>query len=742
MKHYLFIVTMLLATIGANASNDGKLNAYSRFVYQELKTKDVAFAPALKVVTITGADKKVHSVQAFVKVNDAETFQALRAMGVEIGVASDNIATVTIPLKALDAVLDHEGVSQISFAKEIRPQNNEARTATHTNGIHAGEDGLSSNYTGKGVVYGTVDTGIDFNHYAFRDEKGNTRILYAYLPDATSASAGGVKYTGNYANESGTLVQGEFPGYVYPSSAIGNITTDNNKSSHGTHTMGIGAGGKYGSASYYGMAPEADIVATGCNLSDVAIVNGVALAMQEAEKRNKPCVVNISAGSYIGTAHDGTDLYTSLLASLTGKGKIIVVPSGDDGDKYVYAFKSASQSQGVVALAALTPSGYETKTVPACVVDMWTRNNQGGKVAVCIFNKTRGNLSSLAMVDLNSNSSRKIQNATYFDGEINLTVGFDKNSQKYEAYCDIPELTLKSDDYILSLAVVSSNDVDIWTYSDNGCRFINPVAGFLTASHDASYNTMACHKDIISVGAYETRDKWGGIDGQTHNIDGITLNDYAPFSSYGTTPNALYIPNVVAPGYMISSISSYDDSYDASKSKRNDLASADVKGGREQRYGLLSGTSMSAACLSGIIALWLQASPELTPADLLSTLSNTSINDNYTSQNKLRFGMGKVDAIAGLKEIITTTGADALALNKSVEPLITYADGAIEVSIPMSATNANIEVYTVSGLREAAVKATPGSTTTVQLPANAIGNMHIVRVNSDNNTYTHKLLAK
>ena len=43
--------------------------------------------------------------------------------------------------------------------------------------VHAGFGGLDTSYTGKGVIVGVVDNGIDFNHPDFQNTDGSTRVL-------------------------------------------------------------------------------------------------------------------------------------------------------------------------------------------------------------------------------------------------------------------------------------------------------------------------------------------------------------------------------------------------------------------------------------------------------------------------------------------------------------------------------------------------------------------------------------
>jgi hypothetical protein len=71
---------------------------------------------------------------------------------------------------------------------------------------------------------------------------------------------------------------------------------------------------------------------------------------------------------------------------------------------------------------------------------------------------------------------------------------------------------------------------------------------------------------------------------------------------------------------------------------------------------------MAAPHVTGIIALWLQANPNLTYADVRNLIKETSIKDEYVTNPELipshdvrQVGAGKIDALAGLQKILGTT---------------------------------------------------------------------------------------
>ena len=111
---------------------------------------------------------------------------------------------------------------------------------------------------------------------------------------------------------------------------IAKFKTDNYDTFHGSHTLGIMAGGyrdtmtvAKGTSSlsakietdynpFYGAAYEADIAASCGDLNDMLIALGVEGVLDYAYKNQKPAVINLSLGSNVG-AHDGTEIMSQYL---------------------------------------------------------------------------------------------------------------------------------------------------------------------------------------------------------------------------------------------------------------------------------------------------------------------------------------------------------------------------------------------------------------------------------------------
>ena len=104
---------------------------------------------------------------------------------------------------------------------------------------------------------------------------------------------------------------------------------------------------------------------------------------------------------------------------------------------------------------------------------------------------------------------------------------------------------------------------------------------------------------------------------------------------------------------------------------------------------------MAAPAVAGIVALWMQANPQLTVKEIREIIKTTSINDEWTtdigkipSHNKLQAGYGKIDCLAGLKKI--------LGISTGIETVGT--DGHREAS-PATMYSVDAPVYNMMGQR-------------------------------------------
>ncbi len=204
---------------------------------------------------------------------------------------------------------------------------------------------------GQGVIVVVIDTGVDYQHPAFRNSDGSTRILTIWdqtqqegTPPETFTF--GTEYSRETIN---TALNSEDPLSIVPS-------TDTN--GHGTAIASVIAGTPNALEAFSGVVPQSDMVIVKLkeakqNLKSFYFVPDDALCFQESdlmlgfrysltiqERFNRPVVTCFAVGSNQG-GHDGNGALSGYLNDLvlqTGVG--ISVSAGNEGNtrRHYYNF--------------------------------------------------------------------------------------------------------------------------------------------------------------------------------------------------------------------------------------------------------------------------------------------------------------------------------------------------------------------------------------------------------------------
>ena len=621
------IIFFLAAALSAAATVSGQID----------KTK---FSPSTihRIQSHTPTRNSSALVSAYLHTKGVVDESALRELGCEINLRMDGLLTVRIPLEAVEQLSCLPFITYIEIGTSVHPMLDKARAVSGVDRIHAGEQQTQA-YTGSGVVVGVVDGGFDFTHPAFYDAEGKElRIKRVWVQGKNSdAHPNGFSYGTEYTTQEDILA----------------AATDHTGNSHGTHVAAIAAGAhRVENNPYYGVAPDADIVlvAKGDVVENhVNISDAVSYIFNYADSVGKPCVVNLSLGSLIGP-HDGTSTFDRIADRLQGPGRLIVGSSGNYGADLVHASFTfsgkAEESAKLMTSFKIKPTLSEN----GGEIDFWAEEDMNFNAQVVVVRESTGEIvdeSPLLSFVSGETVSLTHEFSTSSKGKVTLTAELNPINGRPHLYLSSALTSLRAN-YALAVILTSSSAGTIHAWADN--FYLNfqttTLEGWTSGDNLRSIVEIGgTGKQIISVGAYVSRDVYRTEDSSRDIDTGETLDSLALFSSVGPTLDGRMKPDVVAPGSYIASAGNSSDAYLSNYPTALTLPWAE----RNYTYCYMQGTSMSSPFVAGTVALFLQANPNLTPDEVREVLKATSVNDRYTS---VGCGYGKLNAYAALNEVL------------------------------------------------------------------------------------------
>jgi len=507
--------------------------------------------------------------------------------------------------------------------------------------LHQGV-GIDTNYTGKGIVLGIVDQGIDFNHPDFKLENGKTRVLRYW--DHTTGGPSNSPY--GY-------------GSVWDSSAINNgtCTSLETGTSHGTTVSGIAAGNARANGKHKGAAPESDVIIVETNFNfpnwSLTIADACDYIFKVADSLGKPAVINLSLGSYLGS-HDARDAAAMLINSLLEEhaGRIIVCAAGNSGGvgKYHVHHENSADTSFV-----------------------WSVNNPGNtyvgnnKILFDLWGDTTLSTYQFAYGADRPGPNYGFVGRTNFRSALSDTNGvvvydtiYNAQGQRIACIETWREIvgenfhmqavfrTIDSLNYLYRFETFGSGSYDIWAGAWQQCSdFVTQIPPdsimpeivnyIMPDSLQSIVSSWACSDKVVTVGNLQNLTSYVDKNGNTQIINTpVIKGQLAISSSKGPTRLGVLKPDVSASGDV--SFGSSPLAY-LNNSANNSFIDP---GGFHSKNG---GTSMASPVVAGSVALYLQKCKNASYQDLLFDLSNSSSADSLTGiVPNFAYGNGKLNA--------------------------------------------------------------------------------------------------
>jgi subtilisin family serine protease len=469
----------------------------------------------------------------------------------------------------------------------------------------------SLDLTGRGVLIGFVDTGIDYTNPVFQYEDGSSKILSIWDQSIPSENPPEGFYYGSEYRKSQIeeAIRSETPYEIVPSK-------DTN--GHGTYLAGVAAGRRDETMQFAGCAPDAELVIVKLkeakqNLrdyyflpekesvySEVDIMRGIHYLFSIAYEQSKPIVVCIGLGSNQG-AHTGTGFLSSYLNLVSARrGVAVVIACGNEGSAAHHYHGKIDSNRDYVELKVGKEKGF--------TMELW------------------GKAPYRFQIQIESPSG---QTTEWMEAGIRGSRSFQFLFEKTQVYVDYLVVDPYSGDQGIFFRFASPSE-GIWKIgvaeSAEGEKEFDlwlPITGFI------GKDTVFLRDDpFMTITSPANAGNPMAVTAYSQENGALYLN-----SSRGYTKNQLVKPDFGAPGVNV-----------LGPLLRN-------------QFGRKSGTSVSAALVAGMSALFLQWAVTEKNDYVISTIGvknyfiRGAVRDSNRSYPNRDWGYGKVNLYEAFLEI-------------------------------------------------------------------------------------------
>lgn len=502
--------------------------------------------------------------------------------GVAVYAPTDLVPSIS----ALAGVTNVNPVRQMSRPETTRILEGPRLTSSTTSVSFIGADiAHQMGITGRNMKVGVLDTGVDYTH-SMLGGSGKPEDFKAIDPAAASPMfpnakvVGGIDLVGTNFNAASSLAIQHLP--IPDANPI-------DEAGHGTHVAGTVAGIGNGTTTYSGVAPDAVVHAIkvfgkGGSTMDAVVIAGFEYSADpngDLDLSDRLDVINLSLGGGFGQPQI---LYTEASRNLTRAGTVIVASAGNSGpiDYIVGAPSTSDDALSVAASVDGMPHNWQFPAVRfSSASATWLSKAVEGPVSKPIeqIGSTAGDLVYIGLGDTDFTDEQKAE----LQGKVALAMrGKVPFSEKIRRAAEAGAVG----------AVIINNEPGNRAFAMGGeGKFDIPA---VMIGNDMGQKILA----DLPAGPIRIEFKTAEKIFEPENIDTIT-----DFSSKGPrSEDNLLKPEIAAPGQSIISA---------------------AMGGGTVGVGM-SGTSMAAPHMAGVMALLKQARPELSALDLKALVMDTA----------------------------------------------------------------------------------------------------------------------
>lgn len=719
MKQFPRYIAMMLLTLATSVSAQtghmGRLSAW----LQESVRQETAVKTSNKTSSGHRADAAAMLTTVFVQMKDGINDELLAQYGCKKYAQLGDIAIVTVPLDKVGALSEQPEVLRVEANDKGHPTLDLVPENTNLLPVYE-QTAQHPAFTGKGVVVGIMDIGFDLTHPTFYNTPSlsNYRIKAFWDQLAPNADSNRFPVGSEWTTTDDILQQ--------------QCATDGREQNHGTHTTGIAAGSGYDSP-YRGAAWESDLcLVANAVTADTAFIDkadyylyttatdalGFKYLFDYADSQQKPCVVSFSEG-YTPFMDNDDQLFSLFLSRLVGPGHILVSSAGNESQSLTYFRKPLGVEHAGSFIRVFNPTAqYRLLSDGKPVVRLIAYEERNVVERELLLPMDSENWKDEQLIDtlFIQDDTCAVRITRYQPSLVEGKTGYWITLAGNRPFIEMDHLAL----------VVEGADCEAEVFGSSTQSFGNYDTDKQWNAAEKSHNILApgCLEPAITVGSTSHRLTYTNINGDViKNNRDTEPGRLSWFSSVGPAMDGSVKPDVTAPGnFVISSQSSFY------LEAHPDATTYDVEhfdaGGRTYVWAAQSGTSMSTPVVAGIIALWLQANPTLSPDDIRDVLQRTCRHPEpqFTYPNNL-YGHGEIDAYRGLLDILGMTGIKELSQHQPQGVRLTAHDGLLHLQFSQTPSEpVLLSIYTTSGALLHRQWLTPSSRqVSLPLPVSASG---------------------
>ena len=255
------------------------------------------------------------------------SLEEIRNLGIQVVELQNEFAIVTIKESLIERLSEFPQIEYIEKPKRLFFSVENGKIASCIPPVQR----PPYNLTGRGVLVGVIDSGIDYANPVFQNADGTTRIRNLWDQSLSQNPPEGyligTEYTSEQINEALRQPTMQERRQIVPSQDI---------SGHGTAVAGVAAGG---TNEYRGVAYESELIVVKLGIPKLdgfprttELMQAIDYVVRKALEYQMPIAINISFGNTYGS-HDGNSLLEQFIQDIANRWKsVICIGTGNEGN--------------------------------------------------------------------------------------------------------------------------------------------------------------------------------------------------------------------------------------------------------------------------------------------------------------------------------------------------------------------------------------------------------------------------